>query len=280
VIVLIVRHRRALGFFPMQCSRYEQLAKTISETKSNYFSEPLATLDSRLLYCQRHQARRRKNIEVLWHFLVLKQRSGSTTSAVILIQGFASKDTERMLLGTALVDYVRKSPIPVLWALQAPGSTKFAPTTTVQLLKNLAMHVLRSRGSTVEDQISPELNATRIASTSTTEHWTGIIKHALLGMPIAYIVVDLNLLDQADDLCTCIMRLIEICKPIKLKIAIISRRRLPRVDYESSSTAVLDADQSMSSGPRAFVGQTRYRPGASMGRGGGRGALAFRACLT
>jgi anti-sigma-K factor RskA len=86
----------------------------ISETKSNDFSEPLATLDSRLLYCREHQARQRKDIEVLWHSLVLKQWSGSTTSAVILIQGFANKDTERMLLGTALVDYVRLSPIPVL----------------------------------------------------------------------------------------------------------------------------------------------------------------------
>jgi hypothetical protein len=129
---------------------------------------------------------------------------------VILIQGFANKDTERMRFGTALVDYVQQSPIPVLWALQAPGPTKFAATTTVQLLKHLAMHVLRSRGSTVEDQISPEFNATRIASASTTEHWTDILKHALSGMPIAYIVVDLNLLDQADDLFTSIMRLIEI----------------------------------------------------------------------
>jgi hypothetical protein len=136
----------------------------------------------------------------------------------------------------------------------------------------------RSRGSTVEDQISPEFNATRIASASTTEHWTDKLKHALSGMPTAYIVVDLNLLDQADDLFTSIMRLIEICIPIKLKIAIINRRRLPRADYKSSSTAVLDGDQTTSSGPRAFVGQTR--PGAGMGRGGGRGALAFRARLT
>jgi hypothetical protein len=257
-----------------------QAAKMISATNSNDFGEPLATLDSRLLFCRRHQARQQKDIEVLWHSLVLKHWSCSTTSAVILIQGFANKDTERMLLGTAMVDYIRQSPIPVLWALQAPGPSKFAPTTTVQLLKHLAMQVLRSRGSTVEDQVSPEFNATRIASASTTEHWADILKHALSGIPLAYIVVDLNLLSQVDGLFKCIMHLIEVCKPTKLKIALISRRRLPRADYNSSGTAVLDVDKAMSSGPRAFVGQTRSQPSAGVRRGAGRGALAFRARLT
>jgi len=251
----------------------------ISETKSDDFSEPLATLDSRLLFCRRHQARQRKNIDVLWHSFVLKQWSCSTASAIILIQGFANKDTERILLGTAMVDYVQQSPIPVLWALQAPGPSKRAPTTTVQLLKHLAMQVFRSRGSTVEDQISPEFNANRIAIASTIENWADILKHALSGTPLAYIVVDLNLLDQADNLFACITQLIEICKPIKLKIAVISRRRLPRANYKSSSTAVLDADKAMSSGPRAFVGQTQHQPSAGMRRGAGRGALAFRARL-
>lgn len=253
-----------------------QSAKMISETKSNDFSEPLATLDSRLLFCRRHQARQRKHIDSLWHSLALKQWSCSTASAIILVQGFANKDTERMLLGTAMVDYVRQSAIPILWALQAPGPPKFAPTSAVQLLKHLAMQVLRSRGSTVEDQISAEFNATRVASASTVEHWAEILKHVLSSVPLAYIVVDLNLLSQADDLFTCMMHLIEICKPTKLKIALISRRRLPRAGYRSSSAAVLDADKAMSSGPRTLVGHTR---GAGVQRGAGRGALAFRARL-
>jgi hypothetical protein len=253
-----------------------QAAKMISETKSDDFGEPLATLDSRLLFCRRHQARQQKDIDVLWHSLVLKRWSCSATSAVILIQGFTTnKDTERMLLGTAMVDYVRHSSVPILWALQAPGPSKFAPTTTVQLLKNLTMQVLRLRSSSVEENVSPEFNATRIAIASTTEHWTDILKHALSGVPLAYIVVDLNLLSQGDDLFTCIMHLIKSCKPIKLKIALISRRRLPRADCKSSGAAVLDADKAMSSGPRA-----RSQPRGGVQRGAGRGALAFRARLT
>jgi hypothetical protein len=258
-----------------------QAAKMISETKSDDFSEPLATLDSRLLFCRRHQARQQKDIDVLWHSLVLKRWSCGATSAVILIQGFpTNKDTERMLLGTTMVDYVRQSSVPILWALQAPGPSRFAPTTTVQLMKHLAMQVLRSRSSSVEDQISPEFNATRVASASATEHWTDILKHALSGMPLAYIVIDLNLLSQGDGLFTCVTHLIETCKPTKLKIALISRRRLPRADYKSSGTAVLDADKAMSSGPRALSGQTRNQPSGGVRRGAGRGALAFRAQLT
>jgi hypothetical protein len=226
-----------------------------------------------LLFCRRHQARQQKDIDVLWHSLVLKRWSCGATSAVILIQGFpTNKDTERMLLGTTMVDYVRQSSVPILWALQAPGPARFAPTTTMQ--------VLRSRSSSVEDQISPEFNATRVASASTTEHWTDILKHALSGMPLAYIVIDLNLLSQEDGLFTCVTHLIETCKPTKLRIALISRRRLPRADYKSSGTAVLDADKAMSSGPRALSGQTRNQPSGGVRRGAGRGALAFRARLT
>jgi len=258
-----------------------QAAKMISETKSDDFSEPLATLDSRLLFCRRHQARQQKDIDVLWHSLALKRWSCGANSAVILIQGFATnKDTERMLLGTAMVDYVRQSSVPILWALQAPGPSKFAPTTTVQLLKHLAMQVLRSRSSSVGDQVSPEFNATRIASASTIEHWTDILKHALSGVPLAYIVIDLNLLSQGDDLFTGITRLIESCKPTKLKIALISRRRLPRADYKSSGTTVLNADKAMSLYPQALVGQIRSQPGGGVRRGAGGGALAFRARLT
>jgi hypothetical protein len=258
-----------------------QAAKMISETKSDDFSEPLATLGSRLLFCRRHQARQHKDIDVLCHSLVLKHWSCSATSAVILIQGFpTNKDTERMLLGTAMVDYVRQSSVPILWALQALGPSRFAPTTTVQLLKHLAMQVLRSRSSSVEDQISPEFNATRTASASTKDHWIDILKHALSGMPLAYIVIDLNLLSQGDGLFTCVTHLIEACKPTKLKIALISRRRLPRADYKSSGTTVLDADKTMSSGPRALAGQPRSQPGGGVRRGAGRGAIAFRARLT
>jgi hypothetical protein len=257
-----------------------QAAKMISETKSDDFSEPLATLDSRLLFCRRHQARQQKDIDVLWHSLVLKRWNCGATSAVILVQGFATnRDTERMLLGTAMVDYVRQSSVPVLWALQAPGPSKFTPTTTVQLLKHLAMQALRSRSSSVADQVSLEFNATRIAGASTTEHWTDILKHALSGVPLAYIVVDLNLLSQGDDLFTCITRLIESCKPIKLKIALISRRRLPGADYKSSGTTVLDADKAMSLIPRT-LGQIRSQPGGGVKRGAGRGALAFRTRLS
>lgn len=142
------------------------------------------------------------------------------------------------------------------------------------------MQVLRSRSSTIEDEISAEFNATRIASASTTEHWADILKHALSVMPLAYIVIDLNLLSQGDDLFACITHLIESCKPTKLKIALISRRRLPREDYEPFGTAVLDADKAMSSGPRALAGQTRSQPGGGVRRGAGRGALAFRVRLT
>ena len=142
------------------------------------------------------------------------------------------------------------------------------------------MQVLRSQSSTIEDQISPEFNATRVASASTTEHWTDILKYALTGMPLAYIVIDLNLLSQGDGLFTCVTHLIETCKPTKLKIALISRRRLPRADYKSSGTTVLDADKAMSSSPRALAGQTRSQPGGGVRRGAGRGALAFRARLT
>jgi hypothetical protein len=206
----------------------------ISETKSDDFSELLATLDSRLLFCRRHQARQQKDIDVLWHSLVLKRWSCGATSAITLIQGFpTNRDTERMPLGTTMVDYARQSSVPILWALQAPGPSRFAPATTVQLLKHLAMQVLRSRSSSVEDQISPEFNATRIASASTTEHWTDILKHALSDMPLAYIVIDLTLLSQGDDLFTCVTHLTESYKPTKLKIALISRRRLPRAQTTS-----------------------------------------------
>jgi hypothetical protein len=254
-----------------------QAAKMISETKSDDFSEPSATLEQRLKFCHRHQIRQQKDIDDLWSSITLKHWSCSERSATILIQGFANRDLERVLLGTAMVNYVRQSPVPVLWALQPPGSSKFAATSTVQLLKHLVVQALDISSSSISDRVSANFNATRMATASTAEHWAEILKHALSSLPLVYIVVDLGLLSQVDEyqneisqLFIYITHLINICKLTKLKCALISRGRVPAKDYKSSTTAVLNASKTISANARVPGRQQRHRPGDR------RGALAFR----
>jgi hypothetical protein len=258
----------------------------ISQTRSEDFSEPSATLKLRLAFCQRHYVRQQKDIDQLWSSPILKQWSCSRSSAIILIQAFANKDVERILLGTAMVDYIRKSPIPVLWALQPPGSPKFAASSTVQLLKHLVVQALGICGSSIRDHVSEDFNATRIAGASTAEHWTEILKYALSGITLVYIVVDLSLLNQTDEfqnnvsqLFSCIIHLSEICKPTKLKFALISRGRVPPKNHRLSDIAVVNADKELSVVPRSSVRQLRRGAGRHTQRDRGSGALAFRAQL-
>lgn len=260
-----------------------QAAKMISETKSDAFSEPTATLQIRLTFCRRHQARQKKDIERFWTSSVLKDWSCSTSSSIVLVQGSADKDFEKTLLGTTMVDYIRQSPIIVLWALQEPGSRKFAATTAVQLLKHLTAQAFAIRATEISENISADFNATRTASASTAEHWAEALKHALSCVPLVYIVVDLSLLapenelqNEAAQLFVSLIRLTDICKPTRLKVALISKRRVQRMDYASSSPAILDIDKVMPSNSTAMAGQSRQRQSTGIRRSRDRGALAFR----
>lgn len=238
------------------------------------------TLEQRLVFCRRHQVRQRKDIDDLWKSSTLKHWSCSKISAIILIQGFANRDLERMLFGTAMVDYVRRSPIPVLWALQPPGSRRFAAASTVQFLKHLVVQGLGISSSSISDRVSDSFNATRIATAATAEHWAEILKQALSGIPLVYIVVDLGLLDRGDEyqnevsrLFSCLPYLIEICKPTKLKCALISRTRIPPGSFKLSRMTVLDADRTLARNSGVPRKPLRSRPGER------RGALAFRTQL-
>lgn len=257
-----------------------QSARMICETKSDDFSESSVVLEQCLVFCRRHQARQKKDIDHLWSSAKLEPWSCSKVSAIILIQGFASRDLEKVLLGTAMVNYVRQSSVPVLWALQRPGSRNIAATSTSQLLKHLVVQALNLSSFCISDRVSHSFNATRIATASTADHWAGMLKQALSNLALVYLVVDLGLLDRGDEyqnevlqLFSCLPHLIEICKPTKLKFAPISRSRIPPKDYKLSITAVLNAGRSMASESRAPRKQLRHRPGER------RGALAFRVVL-
>jgi hypothetical protein len=144
------------------------------------------------------------------------------------------------------------------------------------LLKHLVVQALGITSSSISDRVSKDFNATRMAGASTAEHWVEILKHALSNISLVYIVVDLGLLSQADEyqnevaqLFIYVSHLVEICKPTKLKCALINRGRVSPKDYKLSITAVLNASKTTSASPRV-PRQGRHRPGDR------RGALAFR----
>jgi hypothetical protein len=108
------------------------------------------------------------------------------------------RDEVRALSGY-VTSIVQSSGLPILWALRPVGDGSCVKFSPLQVSKYLTTQALKANAESFRDQISDQLNATRVATASTEEHWMQLLRHALAGLPEIYVVVDLDLFENEAD---------------------------------------------------------------------------------
>ncbi|KAK4951235.1 hypothetical protein LTR10_010208 [Elasticomyces elasticus] len=207
-------------------------AQMIEAAKGDTFGEPMETMSFRLAFGKRHIRNRPVDLGYVWNMPALNRWSSQPSSAVLIIRGSMSARPESIIVGTTLANHVRNAGVFVLWAFQSTPARQAVRTSGITLLKYLAMQTLKLNADAFANTASPAFNHTRIAAASTEEHWIHILASALVGVRDVYIVVDLDVLQTADDgsvethqLVTSLQRLIRACPLTAIKIALISLRR-------------------------------------------------------
>lgn len=255
-------------------------ASMIEAARSDIFEDPCDVLDLRISLCQRQQRQRNINIEHVWKSALLLSWSSTPESAILIVQGSLSKKLETLAVATFMTKLVHAERMPVLWALQNATEGQHMQTTPAQVLKYLAMQALQLNNEAIGGNISQNFNHTRISSANTTRQWTILLRSALLGVKLAYILVDVDLVCHEDSstmiqvLLECLAELAVICKPTVLKIAVINSRRTASVNPQSIKAKCLNLDKTLSKGSRAHDRRVRNRSTML-----GRHSLAFRSRL-
>ena len=249
---------------------------------SDIFQDPMDLLAFRLSFCRHSIGRKGKSptLDSIWSSSQLREWSDDRNSQMLLVQGSLRQRTELNAIGTFMADFVRTARIPVSWAFQSAGLAKPVRTTPHQVLKFLAVQALKLNSDNVTSKVSDRMNAVRVASASQDEQWEYILTSALDGLPCAYIVVDLDVLDDQQSAATALIRslirVVETCTAI-LKVAIIGMSQGSHLSSLPSVGQSLNIDQSINSS--RGVASRRNDPRARK-KGHGKAALAFRSRLS
>jgi hypothetical protein len=94
-----------------------------------------------------------------------------------------------------MIDLITKAAVPVIWALNIPQSR--IEYSSKDVIKYLISQVLR-QNHTLLNERSASLNAARYQSASTVEDWIDLLGTVLEGLPQAYLIIDLDVLQNSE----------------------------------------------------------------------------------
>jgi hypothetical protein len=196
--------------------------------------------------------------------------------------GFIVEESRTLAVATFMTKFMQSEQVPVLWALQSVVNNQPVKTTPLQILRYLAMQALRQNQDTIGNHISESFNQTRISSAHTIHHWTTILKSAIESVPIAYVLIDLDLIDLDDSstmlpaLLQSLSDLTDECKPTVLKVVLINKLRTVSIDMQSSGSETLNLEKILNN---SRISRARGRQQASNTPLRGAASLAFRSRL-
>lgn len=266
------------------CLRDLQVAGMIRNASTDSLDEPDSVLGIRISLCNLHRARHKTDIDVFWKSSALDRWNTGEDIHLLVVQGTLPNRFELSAIGTYMTQYVRRSKTPVLFALQSSSHQMHDKITPIAIFRYLAMQALRLNSESVSQQVSDELNSVKVASASNELHWMSIIASALRAVRQVYVVVDLDLVIKTDESGTLsgsllldLARLIAECKPTKMKIVVLSNRRLSAPTRLPSGGQLLRLDTIFRRHRGASVHHRRGRVGTQRVRG--QGAMGFQTRL-
>ncbi|KAF2770958.1 hypothetical protein EJ03DRAFT_326027 [Teratosphaeria nubilosa] len=136
----------------------------------------------------------------LWRASTLECWSSTKQSELLLMIGSSFQKPGTRAAGICLIDLIKSSGAPILWALKTDSSSSSCTAaSTVELLRYLAWQALQLSASTLNiiASVSANFNAARIASAASEEDWLDIIRIALSNHPRVFLVIDADFLNSA-----------------------------------------------------------------------------------
>ncbi len=171
-----------------------QLSQMLTHTANSLLADPETSYRFGVLTRNKHQ-RGLIRTPRFWLSPRLKDWTTSKSSSLIIVKGSYATRSQARDFGINVIEAVRSASIPILWALHDNSKSVCETTSTVDLLKSLVQQAIRVN-KTFQSEKHCTLSCTRIQSARDEKEWLDILGSVLVGLPLLYIVVNLESLGR------------------------------------------------------------------------------------
>ncbi|KAI0465623.1 hypothetical protein F4859DRAFT_528286 [Xylaria cf. heliscus] len=174
-----------------------QLGQFLQHVSVLNLPEPIKAFQASLFMSKRRQARPSNRGPPFWLNTKVQRWNNSRESSLIMVNGTRKSRAHFQCFCTRSIELLRESKLPVIWALKtlASDKTTTAQVSTIDLLKYLVQQAIKVNECIHTDAaLAPRLGAHLGAQTE--EDWIRVLASALQGIPLIYIVLDIEVLSQ------------------------------------------------------------------------------------
>lgn len=175
-----------------------QLAQLIQHISVLNFPEPIKAFQSSLFISKKRQDRLLNRGLPFWLDEKIHKWNDSRESSFIIINGTRRTRIHFQHFCARSIELLRDSKIPVIWALKSLVSDKTTADqiSIIDLLKYLTQQAIYVNENIHSDTtLAPRLGIYLRAQTE--EDWIRVLASALQGIPLIYIVLDIEVLSQS-----------------------------------------------------------------------------------
>ncbi|KAI0452894.1 hypothetical protein F5B21DRAFT_316988 [Xylaria acuta] len=175
-----------------------QLAQFLQHISVLNLPEPIKAFQASLFMSKRRQARPSNRGSPFWLDAKVQRWNNSRESSLIMINGTRKARAHFQHFCVSSIELLRDSKIPVIWALKTSvrDETTADQVSTVDLLKYLVQQAIKANEDIHTDAaLAPRFGAHLRARTE--EDWMRVLASVLEGIPLIYIVLDIEVLSQS-----------------------------------------------------------------------------------
>ena len=171
-----------------------QLSQMLTHTANSLLVDPETSYRFGLLIRNKHQ-RGLNYTPKFWLSPRLKDWTTSKSSSLIVVKGSYATRSQARDFGINVIEAVQSASIPILWALHDNSKSVCETISTVDLLKSLVQQAIRINKTFQSERLCTR-SCTRIQSARDEKEWLDIFGSVLVGLPLVYIVVNLESLGR------------------------------------------------------------------------------------
>ncbi|KAI0429858.1 hypothetical protein F5Y09DRAFT_309247 [Xylaria sp. FL1042] len=174
-----------------------QLAHFLQHISVLNLPEPVKAFQASLLMSKRRQAKPANRGPPFWLDPKVEKWNNSKESSLIMINGSRKLRFHLQHFCARSIESLRDSKLPVIWAVKtlASNNTTADQLSTIDLLKYLVQQAIKlNERIHIDAALAPRLGAYLRAQTE--EDWIRVLASVLQGIPLIYIVLDVEVLSQ------------------------------------------------------------------------------------
>ena len=153
--------------------------------------DPAKALQYCAMRCNQRLVRSKSKAQPFWLSSKFQTWKDSQISALVVFKGNYTSRFEVKDFGVNIIKLMRDSKLPVIWILKATDQNALEAPSVIDVLKNLTSQAL-CLNPTLRNERSFSLSCAKFQTAETETEWLDLLFSVLEGIPLIYIVVDVE----------------------------------------------------------------------------------------